>query len=307
MLKTRDGLRLPGHRLVVRVEQRRSAAAKRIGAVEVRGELLVFVIEHQLRAEFQSMSLGGEDRIVIGLDVQLVQSLRPDVRAATGERTRDLQLRRSGVRRIVLAVPAQRNAGLVHQVHVGRGHIGEAQHVLVRVAVISGLGQICAAHTDVLQAVYIGAVGCNERILRAKLPIQPGFADPEPLRRRDVRNRADFIAGVVEGDCVHDPIVVDRAVFQIEGEVRTLLAHGAGQLEAVALLADRRLAHRKRITRVLPRAAIGGKQRAMKSTLAGLGVNLHAPAVEGRFAILGGEQIRVHFDIRNGALRWQLA
>ncbi len=190
----------------------------------------------------------------------------------------------------------------MHEMGGDGGDVAEAEHVLVALAVVAGVGERGAADADVLEMIYVGAVAGDEGVLRAELPVEPCGAEPETLRRGDVGDGVDGVAGAVEGDGVDDGEVVDAAMLEGEGEVAACLADGAGELEAVTLLADGGFAGGEGIAGVHPGAAVGGEEGAVVGVLAGLGVDLDAAAVEGRLAVLGGEVVGVDLDVGDGAL-----
>ncbi len=96
LLDAGDGLGLAGDGVAVGIEHGRGAAAEGVRAVEVGGELLVLVVDHELGAELHGVFFGGEDGVVVGFDVELVELLRADVGSAAGEGAGDLDLRRGG-------------------------------------------------------------------------------------------------------------------------------------------------------------------------------------------------------------------
>jgi hypothetical protein len=116
------------------------------------------------------------------------------------------------------------------------------------------------------------------------------------------RRAVDGVAGAVEGDGVDYGEVVDAAMLEGEGEVAADFADGAGELEAVTLLADGGFAGGERIAGVDPGTADGGEEGAVVGLLAGLGVDLDAAAVEGGLAVLGGELVGIDLDVGDGAL-----
>jgi hypothetical protein len=270
-------------------------------------KVYVPLIEHELGAELEGVGFGGEDGVVVGFDVELVQLLRADGCAASSEGSGDLHLGRGGIGRVVLSVPAQAQARLMHKVCGGGGDVADAEHVLVLLAVVAGLGERGAAYAHVLAMVDGCAVGCDEGVLRAELPVQPRRSQPEALRCGYIGDGRDGVAGAVERDCIDDGEVVDTAMLEGEGEVAAGFAHGAGELEAVALFAEGGFAGGERIAGVLPRAAVGGEERAVVGLLAGLGVDLDARAVEGRLAVLGGELVGVDLDVGDGAFGREIA
>src|ERR1019366_3597212 len=124
------------------VGERRTALIGRevceaIGTVEVAGQVVLLVEDLHLRAGLQDVALGGQDGVVVQLDVELALLLRADGSAATVEGSGDLDLRSGGDRRVGVAIPAQAEARLVHQVDVGCGDIAEAEHVLVLLLIVS--------------------------------------------------------------------------------------------------------------------------------------------------------------------------
>ena len=212
----------------------------------------------------------------------------PRVAPAVGECAGDLHLRGGGDGGVVLTVPTEAEARFVHEIGGGGGDVAEAEHVLVALTVVAGLGESCAAYAEVGEIVYVCAVAGDEGVFGAELPVEPCCCEPETLRRCYVGDSVDGVAGAIEGDGVDYGEVVDAAMLEGEGEVAAYFAHGASELEAVTLLADGGFAGGEGISGVEPRAADGGEERAVVGFLAGLGVNLDAATVEGGLSELGG-------------------